>query len=185
LLPAALASSRTLPAAQQYASATAAAAQQSPGSLLFGRPPPGAVIAGDADNYEMSDREGSTDEEEDEEEGGGGDGRPRKAIPDWARGPLLEAAIHAQFDDAAAHDPDRLFPEVSTCNLEEIFRARRKRYNNRTSSGNWLPDRLTAGERARYRADMGFDGQASASSSSSSSSAALGSGAGGGSSSSS
>ncbi len=108
----------------------------------------------DDDNYAMSDREGSSDEDEEEDEEGGG--AASKRVPDWARGPALEAAIHAQYAGGASFDPDALFPEVTTCSLEEIFRAAKRRYAKRTSSGNWLPDRLTAAERSRYREDMGL-----------------------------
>ena len=132
----------------------------------------GALVAGDANNYEMSDREASSSEEE-EEEGDGGGGA-KKAVPEWAFGASLAAAIHAQYGDGAA-DPDAIFPEVSTCDLEEIFGAKKKRFAKRTSSGNWHQDRITHHERVRYRADMGFaagDAGAGASSSSSSSGAA-------------
>ena len=101
----------------------------------------------------MSDRSGSSSE--DEEEGGGGGGGGKKTVPDWAFGASLAAAIHAQYGDGSV-DPDSIFQEVSTCDLEEIFGAKKKRYNKRTSSGNWHQDRLQHHERVRYRADMGF-----------------------------
>jgi hypothetical protein len=53
----------------------------------------------------MSDHEDDDDEEEEEEED---DGRARKPIPDWARGPALEATIHAQFGEGGP-DADKLF----------------------------------------------------------------------------
>ena len=53
----------------------------------------------------------SDDDEEEDAEGGGG--RPKKPVPDWARGPALEASIHAQYGGAGAVDPDRIFPEAS------------------------------------------------------------------------
>lgn len=114
---------------------------------------PSGLKPADQENYEMSDREGSSDDDEEDE-----DGRIKKAIPDWARGPALEAAIHAQFGEGGA-DPDRLFGDPpSTCDLEEIFRNKKKRYAKRTSSGNWLPDRLRLSEKVKYREDMGFLG---------------------------
>ncbi len=107
-------------------------------------------------SYDMSDREGSSDEGEEEEEGGGE--RGKKPIPDWARGPALEAAIHGQYADASVRDPEAIFGSVAHCELEDIFRAKKKRYTKRTSSGLWAGDALTAGELSRYRADMGFTG---------------------------
>jgi hypothetical protein len=125
----------------------------------------------------MSDKGDEDDEEdgeeEDEEEGGG----PKKTVPEWAYGAALAAAIHAQYGEGGI-DPDTLFPEVSTCDLEAVFGQRKKRYAKRTSSGNWHQDRLTAGERSRYRADMGYaagpatSGAAGSSNSSSSSAVA-------------
>jgi hypothetical protein len=42
----------------------------------------------------------------------------------------------------------------------DIFREqpkkKKKQYTKRTSSGDWLPDRLTARERTEYRRDMNF-----------------------------
>jgi hypothetical protein len=150
----------------------------SPGTLLFA-PKVGVLRPGDENNYEMSDKGDEEDEEdgeeEDEEEGGG----PKKTVPEWAYGAALAAAIHAQYGEGGI-DPDTLFPEVSTCDLEAVFGQRKKRYAKRTSSGNWHQDRLTAGERSRYRADMGYAAAppagaatGAAGSSSSSSSAAM------------
>jgi hypothetical protein len=107
---------------------------------------------GDDENYAMSDRDGDSDDDEDEEEA---EGRARKPVPDWARGATLESAIHAQYGDGGL-DPDRIFAEVNTCDLEEIFRAKKKRYTKRTSSGHWLHDRLTHAERQKYRQDMRY-----------------------------
>lgn len=46
-------------------------------------------------------------------------------IPAWARGQALAAALERQFNVSAATwvDPDTIFPEVTTCNLEEIFKV--------------------------------------------------------------
>jgi predicted HAD superfamily Cof-like phosphohydrolase len=116
----------------------------------------------------MSDREGSTGDEDDDEEGAA---ERKKAVPDWARGPTLEAAIHAQYGGGELGgpmvDPDRIFAEVTTCDLEEVFpKAQKKkgsRFTKRTSSGNWAPDALTHNERAQYRRDMRYaEGDAAA-----------------------
>ena len=52
--------------------------------------------------------------------------------------------------DLSQLDPDQIFntAEVSTCDLEKIFGSKAngkksKKYVRRTSSGNWVPDRLT------------------------------------------
>ena len=104
----------------------------------------------------MSDHEGDSDEEDEEEGGEGAAEKPKKPLPEWARGPALEAAIHQQYSDAAVHDPEAIFGAVNHCELEDIFKAKKKRYGKRTSSGLWQGDALTAAELARYRADMGF-----------------------------
>lgn len=120
---------------------------------------PSGLKPGDNENYAMSDREGSSGDDEEEEDG---TSRPKKPVPDWAKGPALEAAIHAQYGDSGTGgfaDPDRIFEEITSCDLEEVFskNAKKKRFTKRTSSGNWLPDKLTHGERSQYRKDMGWD----------------------------
>jgi hypothetical protein len=44
-------------------------------------------------------------------------------IPAWARGQTLAAALERQFNTSSGGwvDPDAIFPEVVTCNLELIF----------------------------------------------------------------
>lgn len=55
-------------------------------------------------------------------------------------------------------DPDTIFPEVPpTCNLEEIFKVRKKRYYKRTSSGMWEKDGVTPVERMTYRRAMAYE----------------------------
>lgn len=54
-------------------------------------------------------------------------------------------------------DPDRIFSEVQSCDLDRVFEQSRSRHRPRGSTGNWLPDRLTDRERQQYRKDMGFD----------------------------
>jgi Inner centromere protein, ARK binding region len=100
------------------------------------------------DNYDMSDREDNSDDDDE-------DDANNKDIPAWAKGPALENAIRAQFGASQKKNPDLLFGEVNTCNLEEIFQAKKKRYMNRSSSGNWVGDKLTQEEVLKYAADMG------------------------------
>ena len=94
----------------------------------------------------MSDHAESSDEEEE---------APRKPIPAWAQGPALADALHAQYGGSGLN-PERIFSTVQTCDLEAIFQSNRRRYRQRTSSANWLPDRSTAEERERYRSAMGW-----------------------------
>jgi len=102
------------------------------------------------DNYDLSDKEASSDSESDNE-------KPRKRIPDWARGPNLEAALHAQFGGTTI-DPDLIFAPVkgSSCDLEVVFARQRERYRLRRSTGDWSKDQLTSRERHKYRKDMSF-----------------------------
>jgi len=79
----------------------------------------------------------------------------------------LAAALEKQFttDPELWVDPDTIFPEVtSTCNLEEIFKVRKKRYYKRTSSGMWENDGLTLGEKMTYRRAMKEESDAGSSS---------------------
>lgn len=128
-------------AAQVFPSALSSAAAHA------SRPQP--VSNDPAENYELSDK-GSDSEEEEEE-------RPRKPIPDWARGAALDQALAAQYGGTVPIDPDALFDEIETCDLEAIFpNQKKKRFQKRTSSGLWVGDRLTAAEKDKYRQEMGF-----------------------------
>ena len=114
------------------------------------QPPVPAVSATQAEaNYVMSDKEESSDDEDEVKQ--------KKHIPDWARGKNLESSLHAEYGTGGP-DPDLIFAEISTCDLERIFDGnKRKRFRERTSSGNWLSDKLTNTERRKYRVAMGFD----------------------------
>jgi Inner centromere protein, ARK binding region len=122
----------------------------SPASMMLGAKPVGALVNADENNYPMSDRGESSDDDGEDENGNG-----KKVVPEWAFGTALASAIHAQFGGGGI-DPDTVFPEVSTCDLEEIFGAKKKRFTRRTSSGNWHQDRITREERTQYRNEMGF-----------------------------
>lgn len=70
----------------------------------------------------------------------------------------MRPALERQFLDGPHKiDPDDIFPEVSTCDLEAIFDQRKKRYIKRTSSGNWTNDRVTVHEKLVYKRNMGFN----------------------------
>lgn len=42
-------------------------------------------------------------------------------IPAWAKGKALNEALTRQYASASQVDPDKIFPEVFTCDLEAIF----------------------------------------------------------------
>lgn len=121
-----------------------------------GAPSAGAKVD-DENNYAMSDHADSeSDFSDSENDDAAGTTAHGKKIPAWAFPAALQAALTAQYGENAA-DPDSIFPSVSTCKLEDIFPVKKKRFRQRTSSGNWLSDKLTRDEVSRYRRDMGFD----------------------------
>ncbi|CAM9957806.1 unnamed protein product, partial [Sphacelaria rigidula] len=42
-------------------------------------------------------------------------------IPSWAKGSALTEALNRQYTGDDKQDPDTIFPEVVTCDLEAIF----------------------------------------------------------------
>jgi hypothetical protein len=104
--------------------------------------------------YEISDREDSdSDDSEDE------DGKREKELPKWVSKENLRPALHEQYIGKSL-DPDEIFGEVHTCDLEAIFGNQMKsKYRSRTSSGNWSQDRVTAAEKLVYKRTMGFVGE--------------------------
>ncbi len=100
-----------------------------------------------------SDSSDGSGTDEDEEEA-------QKHIPEWARGPKLREALERQYgmDGSIPMDPDTIFPEVQSCNLEEIFGGNngKKSYKNRSSSAKWDADSLTLVEKRTYRTQMGY-----------------------------
>ncbi|KAL7543568.1 hypothetical protein ACHAXR_012893 [Thalassiosira sp. AJA248-18] len=107
--------------------------------------------------YEMSDREEDSDSESDSDEEYERQ-RPKKAVPEWAQKSNLHRALERQFADGPNRlDPDKIFGEVLTCNLEDIFDKKKSRYVRRTSSGNWTKDHVTIAEKLTYKRTMGYD----------------------------
>ena len=107
------------------------------------------------DTYEMSDREEDSSDYDSEEEA-----KPKKRIPRWARKENLIPALERQFLDGPHRmDPDSIFAEVSTCDLESIFANKKARYKKRTSSANWAKDKVSAAEKLVYSRAMGFGGK--------------------------
>ncbi|CAG9461506.1 unnamed protein product [Pedinophyceae sp. YPF-701] len=89
------------------------------------------------------------------------DTRPKKAIPEWARGYNLKDSLWAQ----RKVDPDDIFCEFknATCHLREVFdysnwqqTAKNRHPDRRTSSQNWAQDRCTAAEILAYRNALGL-----------------------------
>lgn len=109
--------------------------------------------------YEMSDREeeeSDSDSDSDEEYERQ---RPKKQVPEWAQKSNLHRALERQFADGPNRmDPDKIFGECLTCNLEQIFDKKKSRYQRRTSSGNWSKDHVTLTEKRSYKKTMGLSG---------------------------
>ena len=106
--------------------------------------------------YEMSDREEESDSESDSDDEYERQ-KPKKSVPAWAQKANLMKALERQFAEGPERlDPDKIFGEVVTCNLEEIFDKKKSRYQRRTSSGNWTKDHVTLAEKLTYKRTMGY-----------------------------
>ncbi|TYZ59931.1 hypothetical protein PybrP1_012016 [[Pythium] brassicae (nom. inval.)] len=114
----------------------------------------------DTSTYDMSDNGESSS-------GGDGDSSDderkhnKKNIPRWARKENLERILRVQFGPNASDPSPAIFPDfVDTCDLEAIFQPtdafKQRRFQKRSSSGNWFGDRPTAREKAVYKRDMGY-----------------------------
>ncbi len=116
-----------------------------------------AKVQSPMDTYEISDREDSdTDDSDSESE----NEKAKKKIPTWALRANLYSALEEQYNGRVGServDPDEIFPEVQSCDLEAIFGPKKsKMYKRRASSGNWANDQVTAAEKLIYKRDMGF-----------------------------
>ena len=106
--------------------------------------------------YEMSDREEESESESDSD-GEYERQRPKKTVPQWAQKSNLIRALEKQYADGPNRlDPDKIFGEVLSCNLDEIFDKKKARYQRRTSSGNWSQDHVTAKEKLAYKRAVGL-----------------------------
>jgi hypothetical protein len=113
-------------------------------------------VASPMDTYEISDREESDSDSSDSESESE---KHKKKVPVWAQKANLLPALEQQYNGSAAGrrvDPDAIFPEVQTCDLEAIFGGKKSRYTRRTSSGNWTRDKVTPAEKLVYKRIMGF-----------------------------
>jgi activator of HSP90 ATPase len=109
------------------------------------------------DTYEMSDREQSESDSDSENE----TRKDKKRVPSWAQKPNLIPALEKQYTATSSKfDPDEIFGEVQTCDLQAIFDQKKARYQRRTSSGNWNQDRATAAEKLTYKRKLGFTAKA-------------------------
>lgn len=112
-----------------------------------------AKVLSPMDTYELSDHDDSDSCSSEDEY----DDKSSKKIPKWAQRENLIRALERQFIDGPAKlDPDKIFPEVSTCNLEDIFGQRKKKYVKRASTGDWRADKVTMAEKIVYKRNMGF-----------------------------
>lgn len=53
----------------------------------------------------------------------------RSAIPDWARGKALAKILDKQYGGRNPLNPDKIFPEFFTCNLEHIFNTKKQKWD--------------------------------------------------------
>jgi hypothetical protein len=75
----------------------------------------------------------------------------------WAQRQNLLPALQEQFlDGPKKMDPDKIFHDIFTCDLEAIFGKKKSKYQDRRSTGNWTKDKVTLQERDAYSRQMGF-----------------------------
>lgn len=124
-------------------------------------PPPAKHRPTDTSTYDMSDNAESSDSDDDDADSDDESKANKKNIPRWARKENLERILRVQFGPNASDPSPAIFPDfVDTCDLEAIFEPtdvrKKKRFQKRSSSGNWFGDRPTAREKAVYKRDMGY-----------------------------
>ena len=91
------------------------------------------------ENIELDDIPTDSDEEESEDEKA-----KVSMLADWAQSPQLRQILEEQERNA---NPDEIFGPPRSPHMEEMFKERRDRFRNRTSSANWNgSDRLTEEE---------------------------------------
>lgn len=97
------------------------------------------------ENIELEDIPTDSDEEDSEDEKAKG-----AMLADWAQSPELRKILEEQEKNANA---DEIFGPPGSPHMEEMFKERRDRFRNRTSSANWNgSDRLTEEEIRNDRA---------------------------------
>jgi len=76
-----------------------------------------------------------------------------KKVPHWARSAPVLRLLKSQ----ESADPDQIFPDCPrSCDLQEIFKKKKKEYRSRGSSGDWGKDRLVTQEEIEYKKMMGY-----------------------------
>jgi hypothetical protein len=106
------------------------------------------------DTYELSDA-GESGSESDDSEDRSHTKKPKKYIPTWAQKSHLYPKLDTQYA-MCGPDPDQIFGEVETCDLQAIFAMNKSRYKQRSSSGMWSRDRATGEEKQAYKRSMHF-----------------------------
>jgi len=117
--------------------------------------------------YEISDKEssgGSSDDDDDNDDDDDDESKPRKHVPNWAKGNELRDALEKQYVTSKL-DPDEIFPEQTSCEpLEEIFKdaalqklKKNQGFRPRGSSAIWTKDGLSKTEILAYRKAMGLE----------------------------
>ena len=113
------------------------------------------------DGIQIPDRESSDGSDTEDDEEGGGEAKASCNIPEWARGAPLKEALTKQFglDGGFPVNPDTIFAEVQTCNLEEIFGPKPDKpyYKKRGSSAHWSADEVTSVEIRKYQQAMRYE----------------------------
>eukprot|EP01114_Cavostelium_apophysatum_P003782 TRINITY_DN1390_c0_g1_i1.p1 TRINITY_DN1390_c0_g1~~TRINITY_DN1390_c0_g1_i1.p1 ORF type:complete len:1130 (+),score=487.23 TRINITY_DN1390_c0_g1_i1:150-3539(+) len=117
--------------------------------------------ASEPDSYEISDYVSSSSDDDSEDD----NARAKKHVPVWAREPQLHTSLVMQ----QYTDPDKIFPSVFSCDLEDIFQpdqrpdmdsTQKKRYKKRlgqrSSSANWDMDSFSVDDKLRYQNKFGF-----------------------------
>ena len=59
----------------------------------------------------------------------------RSSIPDWARGKTLAKILDRQYGGPNPLNPDKIFPEFFTCNLEHIFNTKKSKWDRNSRCG--------------------------------------------------
>ena len=59
----------------------------------------------------------------------------RSSIPDWARGKTLAKILDRQYGGPNPLNPDKIFPEFFTCNLEHIFNTKKSKWDRSSRCG--------------------------------------------------
>ena len=57
----------------------------------------------------------------------------RSSIPDWARGKTLTKILDRQYGRPNPLNPDKIFSESFTCNLEHMFNTKKPEWTRRRS----------------------------------------------------